>query len=269
MDKVPTFLLVATISAGVGAGVMWMITHGPGSSAGNIIQLGGNERPAKRVGFPEPFESPSPATVTAEETRRLDPEKLSPESSAPLASKSSEVGGVVDTNGSMPVNSSTSATARSSASLPSQLVSGGAPSLDSSLAAGSAADVPAGVKDALAIALEAAAPYVTEGFAAREDYWSGDLKDSAKAIQHQLFRGNEYWFWVGAETTTARISVHVYDSKGNLADSQHWQRGNTAAAHVVPGNTGTYYIIVSDKFREAKGSSTRPTVHWALTYGFR
>src|SRR5581483_1265839 len=56
----------------------------------------------------------------------------------------------------------------------------------------------ASVDDAQSFALEAAAPYVKEGFQVREDYWGGDLgSGEKKAVRQQLFKGNEYWFWMG------------------------------------------------------------------------
>ena len=49
------------------------------------------------------------------------------------------------------------------------------------------------IDDALSFALEAADPYVKQGFTVREDYWGGDLPvKQQKAIVHQLFKGNEY-----------------------------------------------------------------------------
>ena len=44
---------------------------------------------------------------------------------------------------------------------------------------------------------------------------------------------------------SARISVHIYDADGNLAEVQAWQnRPRMAAARVVPKKTGSYYLIV-------------------------
>jgi hypothetical protein len=75
----------------------------------------------------------------------------------------------------------------------------------------------ADLDDALSFALEAAEPYVKDGFTVREDFWAGDLPvRSTKAIVHQLFKGNEYWFWVGTSVKEARISVHLYDSEGKI-----------------------------------------------------
>ena len=120
------------------------------------------------------------------------------------------------------------------------------------------------IDDALSFALEAAAPYVKEGFTVREDYWGGDLPvKTTKAIVHQLFKGNEYWFWMGTDEKAAKISVHIYDSEGNLAEVQAWEKPHFAAARVVPKKTGSYYLIVEIE----KSPQERTT--WALAYGFR
>jgi hypothetical protein len=120
------------------------------------------------------------------------------------------------------------------------------------------------IDDALSFALEAADPYVKEGFTVREDYWGGDLPvKSTKAIVHQLFKGNEYWFWMGSDQKAAKISIHVYDSAGNLAEVEAWQKPHFAAARVVPKKTGSYYLIV-----EVEKSPDERT-YWSLAYGFR
>ena len=63
----------------------------------------------------------------------------------------------------------------------------------------------------------AAEPYVKEGFQVREDYWGGDLGvGEKKAVRQQLFKGNEYWFWMGTEVEQAKVSVHIYDDDGKL-----------------------------------------------------
>lgn len=124
------------------------------------------------------------------------------------------------------------------------------------------------IDDALSFALEAADPNVKEGFSVREDYWGGDLPvKTTKAIVHQLFKGNEYWFWMGTDVKDAKISVHVYDSEGNLAEVEAWQKpvhgGVASAARVVPKKTGSYYLIVEVE------KSPEERTHWALAYGFR
>jgi hypothetical protein len=123
----------------------------------------------------------------------------------------------------------------------------------------------ASVDDAQSFALQAAEPYVKQGFQVREDYWGGDLgAGEKKAVRQQLFKGNEYWFWLGTEVDKAKVSVHIYDSDGKLAEEpDSWEKGHFAAAHVIPKATGSYFIIVSVE------QSPEERTHWALVYGFR
>ena len=123
----------------------------------------------------------------------------------------------------------------------------------------------ASVDDAQSFALQAAEPYVKQGFQVREDYWGGNLASGEKkAVRQQLFKGNEYWFWLGTEVDRAKVSVHIYDSDGKLAEEpDSWEKGHFAAAHVIPKTTGSYFIIVSVE------QSPEERTHWALVYGFR
>ena len=123
----------------------------------------------------------------------------------------------------------------------------------------------ASVDDAQSFALQAAEPYVKEGFQVREDYWGGDLAaGEKKAVKQQLFKGNEYWFWLGTEIETAKLSVHIYDAEGKLIEeTDSWQKGQFAAARVVPKTTGSFFIIVTIE------ESLEDRTHWALVYGFR
>src|SRR5213075_3365190 len=107
----------------------------------------------------------------------------------------------------------------------------------------------ASVDDAQSFALQAADPYVKEGFQVREDYWGGDLgAGEKKAVRQQLFKGNEYWFWLGSEVETAKVSVHIYDAEGKLAEMpDSWQKGHFAAAHITPKNTASYCIMAGSE----------------------
>ena len=118
---------------------------------------------------------------------------------------------------------------------------------------------------ARAWAVLAAEPYVKNGFQVREDYWTGGLAPGEKkAIRQQLFKGNEYWFWLGTEVDHAKVSVHIYDSDGNLAERpDSWAKEHMAAAHIIPKTTGSYFIIVSVE------ESPIAHTHWVLAYGFR
>ncbi len=120
------------------------------------------------------------------------------------------------------------------------------------------------VDDALSFAYEAATPYVQQGFTFREDAWGGDLGvGEQKAVTAQLFKGNNYWFCLGTDTDGATVTVHVYDSKGKLVESQNWQKGRFGGALVNPKQTGTYFAIVEVK------KSPEERTHWALVYGYR
>src|ERR1700748_2464084 len=123
----------------------------------------------------------------------------------------------------------------------------------------------ASVDDAQSFALQAAEPYVKQGFQVREDYWGGDLgSGEKKAVRQQLFKGNEYWFWLGTEVDRAKVSVHIYDSDGELAEqSDSWAKEQLAAAHIIPKTTGSYFVIVSVE------DSPAARTHWVLAYGFR
>jgi len=118
---------------------------------------------------------------------------------------------------------------------------------------------------ARAWAILAAEPYVKQGFHMHEDYWCGDLASGKKkAMRQQLFKGNEYWFWLGTEVDHAKVSVHIYNSDGELAEQRDsWAKDHLAAAHIIPKTTGSYFIIVS--VEESPAART----HWALAYGFR
>lgn len=120
------------------------------------------------------------------------------------------------------------------------------------------------VDDALSFALEAATPYIKDGFTLREDTWGGDLPvATAKAISQQLFKGNEYWFTMGTDVKGATISVHIYDREGNLVETDAWQRDVFAGAYVKPKKTGSYFLIVKIE------KSPRERTPWGLVYAYR
>ena len=122
----------------------------------------------------------------------------------------------------------------------------------------------ASVDDAIARAMEAISPYVKEGYLVRDDQWGGDLGvKQEQAITHTLFKGNDYWFCTGTDNDSAKISIHVYDSRGRLVENDSWQHGRSAGAHLVAPATGTYYVIVE------MVSSPVERTHWAMVYGYK
>ena len=120
------------------------------------------------------------------------------------------------------------------------------------------------VNDALSFAHEAALPYINKGFSVREDAWGGDLgvKDQ-QAVTAQLFKGNEYWFCLGTDVRGAVLTIHIYDSKGKLAEAESWQKGRFAGARVVPAKTGTYYAIITVE------KSPEERTGWAVVYAYK
>jgi hypothetical protein len=120
------------------------------------------------------------------------------------------------------------------------------------------------VDDAHSFALEAATPYVKDGYAVREEFWGGWLaKGKQSSIQHQLFGGNDYWFWLASDEEEAKLSIHIYDSKGNLVDADAWSKGSMAGVRVQPKRSGTYYIVL--QVDDTKLKRTR----WAIAYGYK
>ncbi len=120
------------------------------------------------------------------------------------------------------------------------------------------------VDDAHSRAMEAATPAVKDGFQVRQEYHSGTLAVRQQAVvRQQFFKGNRYWLWLGSDDDSAKISVHIYDPNGNLADALAWQKRATAAVRVTPKLTGTYYAVITIESAKSK------RVNWALAYGYK
>ncbi len=131
---------------------------------------------------------------------------------------------------------------------------------------------PASVEDARSFSMEAAGPHLKDGFSMRSESWSGSLKPGKrKAIRHQLFRGNEYWFWLGSPAPGVKLSVKVYDSKGRPVDVETTRGNHSASARVLAPKTGTYYIVIKavPANPKEKKEFKRNAVEWAMIYGFR
>jgi hypothetical protein len=119
-----------------------------------------------------------------------------------------------------------------------------------------------------AFAAAVAAPDIQQGYVMREETWNGKMPSGeTKAIAHQLFKGNEYRFYLGAGSKNTKLSVHVYDQDGNLVESNSWQRenadGSFAGAVVRPSSTGTYFLML-----KAEASSGEDTP-WNMAYAYK
>ena len=121
------------------------------------------------------------------------------------------------------------------------------------------------VDEALSIAFEAAVPYIEQGFEVREDHWSGEIPSGqAKLVRHQLFRGNEYWFWGGTSFDDCEVLVEIFDKEGVAVGLETFSKGKTAGVRVLPSSTGTYYLRVT-----VTSKKDQPVLDWALAYGYR
>jgi hypothetical protein len=120
------------------------------------------------------------------------------------------------------------------------------------------------VDDAHSFAMEAAAPFVEQGFIVREDYWNGEVKSGQKLmIKHQMFKGNEYAFWLGSANEDVTFELKVYDDKNKEITIDAKADKMFASMRVNPPNTGTYTIVFSVTSKKEKG------LYWALAYGYR
>jgi hypothetical protein len=120
------------------------------------------------------------------------------------------------------------------------------------------------VDEAHDYAMEAATPFVEQGYTVREDYWNGEVESGQKlAIRHQLFKGNEYAFWLGTSQEGVTLDMKVYDEKNQPVQINAKADKFFMSVRVNPPKTGTYKIVFELK------SKTDAGVLWALAYGYR
>jgi hypothetical protein len=120
------------------------------------------------------------------------------------------------------------------------------------------------MNEGVSLALEAAFPYVKDGFKIREDNWHGETKSgSPLLIKHQLFRGNEYWFWAATSFPNSTVTVGVFDGKGNSVSLESFSKEGKSGVRVLPNKTGTYFIRVT------VNSTKHKELDWGLVYGYR
>lgn len=138
------------------------------------------------------------------------------------------------------------------------------------------------VNEAISLALEAATPYVEQGFEVREDNWSGEVEPGKPLlVRHQLFRGNEYWFWAGTSWPGATVKVDIFDSDGNSVGLESFSKNSYAGVRALPEKTATYFIRVLTQYDPEKAKADEANepvdgvgeftgmVDWGLVYGYR
>jgi hypothetical protein len=88
---------------------------------------------------------------------------------------------------------------------------------------------------------------------------SGDKK----IVKQQLFKGNEYWFFLGTDTEKATLKIDIFDRKGTKINVETKLSENAAAVRVLAPATGTYIVVFSLTTKEGED------IPWALAYGYR
>ena len=122
----------------------------------------------------------------------------------------------------------------------------------------------ASVDDSHSAAMEAAVPAVKDGFKIRQEYWNGTLKSGEqKIVKQQLFRGNEYWFFLGTDVEESTLKIDIFDRKGTKINVETKMSATSAAVRVLAPATGTYIIVFSLTTKEGE------QIPWALAYGYR
>lgn len=120
------------------------------------------------------------------------------------------------------------------------------------------------VDDSHSAAMEAAVPAVKAGFKIRQEYWNGTLKSGEqKIVKQQLFKGNEYWFFLGTDSDDVTLKVDIYDKKGTKINVETKMSPNAAAVRVLAPATGTYLVVFSLTTKEGG------QIPWAMAYGYR
>lgn len=111
-------------------------------------------------------------------------------------------------------------------------------------------------------------PYIEQGFEVREDNWSGEIPSGEpKLVRHQLFRGNEYWFWLGTSFPDCELTLEIFDGEGNPVGIESYTKEQTAGVRVLPAKTGTYFLRITVKSKSPDSPSS--PLDWALVYGYR
>lgn len=128
------------------------------------------------------------------------------------------------------------------------------------------------VNDARSFAIEAALPMLDakppagkSGFIIRDAWWNGESPvKKPKIFRHQLFKRNDYWFWVASDDMDATVSIAIYDAAGKLVEAaEKFSNKHTAGVKVTPKTTGTYFVRVVIE------SATTTRARWAVVYGYR
>ncbi|HRQ89816.1 MAG TPA: hypothetical protein PLA50_13535 [Bacteroidia bacterium] len=124
------------------------------------------------------------------------------------------------------------------------------------------------VDEARVIAQRAALPMLggDRPFILRESSWSGEIAPgTAKLIQLQLFKRNDYHFWLAVPDRRAETGLGLYNAKGEAVSSElrRHDGGNVVSLSASPEETGIYYLRIS------MGTATEEPQRWVVIYAYR
>jgi hypothetical protein len=133
------------------------------------------------------------------------------------------------------------------------------------------------VDDAHSEAMELAGPAFKKGFKIREDYWKGTtVPGEKKSVKAQLFKGNEYWFWLGSDEDSCDYALDLFDATGQKISLETTNSAGAIGVRIVPPKTGTYVAVFTISLKpdspdkDPKKVVEKPAkVCWALAYGWR
>jgi hypothetical protein len=131
------------------------------------------------------------------------------------------------------------------------------------------------VDDAHTEAMELAGAAYKKGFKIREDYWKGTcVPGEKKSVKAQLFKGNEYWFWLGSDEDNCDYTLDIYDGSGQKINLETTSSQSAIGVRVVPPKTGTYVAVFTISLKpdppDTKTKLEKPAkICWALAYGWR
>ena len=100
----------------------------------------------------------------------------------------------------------------------------------------------------------------------RESSWSGVIEPGkARLIQLQLFKRNDYHFWMAVPDRKAGVNLNIYDGKGQIVETENitYDAGNVAGLIVSPDVTGVYYLRISLQ------TTVESPQKWSVIYGWR
>lgn len=259
MGKVSTLVLTAAVSGIIGATLVWTYLRDGSPVAGASSSIGNSGTlEIKSAGIPDAFAPPRSSATTHPSSAVLAKPAVEGEPGA-FSGETEEL---------LPIGEGPTG-GRTSGQIMARPVSLSGPRMGNSRQTTISPVALRGFAKALSVAENFAAPREKEGFMRRDDSWTGVLDASQQVITHQLFKGNEYWFWAATDTPQTRIDIHAYDGRGDLVEVEHWQVTGAAACRVIPKASGTYHLVVSGRTAEQALLQKGAQVHWAVIYAFR